>query len=85
VTGILGQDLLDTKREWRVNLGALVMAGATLRIADRLGLAAALSVRWEPRPYKLQVVPWGTVGETPEWWFGLSGNYTLDGKGSTPP
>ena len=51
--------------------------------APRPGRGAA--VRWEPRPYRLQVAPVGTVGETPEWWFGLSRNYTLDGKGSTPP
>lgn len=85
VTGILGQDVVQSQREWRVGLGALAMAGATLRVIGRFGVAAALSVRWEPRPYRLQVAPVGTVGETPEWWFGLSLNYTLDGKGSTPP
>lgn len=85
VTGILGQDVVQSQREWRMGLGALAMVGATLRVVGRLGLAAALSVRWEPRPYRLQVAPVGTVGETPEWWFGLSLNYTLDGKGSTPP
>jgi hypothetical protein len=85
VTGVLGVDVVQTQREWRVGIGALAMGGATLRIAGRLGLAAALAVRWEPRPYRLQVAPVGTVGDTPEWWFGLSGNYTLDGKGSTPP
>jgi len=30
-------------------------------------------------------VPFGTVGETPAWWFSLSLNYTLDGKRSVPP
>ncbi len=85
VTGILGQDVVQTQREWRMGLGALAMVGATLRVIGRVGVAAALSVRWEPRPYRLQVAPIGTVGETPEWWFGLSLNYTLDGKGSTPP
>ena len=85
VTGVLGQDVVESQREWRVGLGALAMAGATLRVIGRLGVAAAIAVRWEPRPYRLQVVPVGTVGETPEWWFGLSLNYTLDGKGSTPP
>ena len=85
VTGVLAQDVVDSQREWRVGLGALAMGGATLRITGRLGLAAALAVRWEPRPYRLQVTPVGTVGDTPEWWFGLSGNYTLDGKASTPP
>jgi hypothetical protein len=85
VTGILGQDVVETQREWRMGLAALAMVGATLRVVGRFGLAAALSVRWEPRPYRLQVAPIGTVGETPEWWFGLSLNYTLDGKGSTPP
>ena len=85
VTGILGQDVVQSQREWRVGLGALAMAGATLRVIGRFGVAAALSVRWEPRPYRLQVAPVGTVGETPEWWFGLSLNYTLDGKGATPP
>jgi len=85
VTGVLGQDVVESQREWRLGLGALAMAGATLRVVGRLGVAAALAVRWEPRPYRLQVAPVGTVGETPEWWFGLSLNYTLDGKGSTPP
>ncbi|HXU00344.1 MAG TPA: hypothetical protein VN903_05100 [Polyangia bacterium] len=85
VTGIIGQELVQTEREWRVDVGALAMGGATLRITDRLGLSAALTVRWYPRRYQLQVVPAGTVGETPAWWFGIAGDYTLDGKGSTPP
>ena len=85
VTGIIGHELVQTDREWRVDLGALAMVGATLPMFGRLGGAAALSVRWQPRAYELQVVPAGTVGETPQWWFGLSLNYTLDGKGSNPP
>ena len=82
--GILGQDLVQTNREWRVDLGALASAGATLRLFGRIGVAAAINVRWQPRPYHLQVVPVGTVGETPTWWFGLSLDYTIDGKASSP-
>jgi hypothetical protein len=85
VTGILGQDLVETDREWRLGLGALAMVGGTLRVTGRLGVAAALALRWEPRAYRLRVVPVGQVGETPEWWFGVSFNYVLDGKGSSPP
>jgi hypothetical protein len=85
VTGIIGQELLQTDRQWRVDLGALAMVGATLPMFGRLGGAAALGVRWYPRPYMLQVAPIGTIGETPSWWFGLSLNYTLDGAGSVPP
>jgi hypothetical protein len=85
LNGIQGQDLVQTNREWRVDLGAFAMVGATLRVFKRLGGAAALSVRWQPWPYRLHVVPLGAVGETPAWWFGLSLNYTLDGKGSSPP
>lgn len=85
VTGIIGQELVQTDREWRADLGALAMAGATLPMFGRLGGAAALAVRWQPRPYTLQVAPVGKVGETPSWWFGLSLNYTLDGAGSVPP
>jgi len=85
VTGIIGQELVQTDREWRMDVGALAMGGATLRVTDRLGLSAALVVRWYPRRYQLQVVPAGTVGETPAWWFGLALDYTLDGKGSSPP
>jgi len=83
-TAILGQDLVETDRQWRLDLGALAMVGATLRLLGRIGVAAAISVRWQPRPYQLQVVPHGTVGETPAWWLGLSLNYTLDGKASRP-
>jgi len=83
-TAILGQDLVETDRKWRLDLGALLMAGATLRLLGRVGVAAAINVRWQPRPYHLQVVPDGTVGETPAWWLGLSLNYTLDGKASSP-
>ena len=83
-TAILGQDLVQTDRQWRLDLGALAMVGATLRVVGRIGVAAAISVRWQPRPYQLQVVPQGTVGETPAWWLGLSLNYTLDGKASSP-
>lgn len=85
LTGILGQELVQTERQWRIDLGALAMVGATLPMFGRVGGAAALSVRWQPRPYELKVAPFGTVGETPTWWFSLSLNYTLDGKPSVPP
>ncbi len=83
-TAILGQEVVQSDRRWRLDLGALVIAGATLRVAGRIGLAAAINVRWQPRPYELQVAPHGTVGETPTWWLGLSLNYTLDGQASRP-
>ena len=83
-TAIMGQDLVQTDRQWRLDLGTLVMVGATLRLARRLGVAAALNFRWQPRPYQLQVAPYGTVGETPTWWLGLSLNYTIDGQASRP-
>jgi hypothetical protein len=76
---------VQTDRVWRLDLGALAMVGATLRVTGRLGVAAAIAVRWQPRHYQLQVEPVGRVGETPGWWIGLSLNYTLDGKPSTPP
>lgn len=85
VTGIMGQELVQTEREWRVDLGALAMAGATLRVTHRLGLSAALTVRWQPRRYQLQVIPAGTAGETPGWWFGLALDYTIDGPRRSPP
>jgi hypothetical protein len=84
-TGVIGQELVDTDREWRVDVGAIGMAGATLPIGDRLGLAAALAIRWLPRRYELQVDPAGKVGETPAWWISLSGSYIIDGKPSVPP
>jgi len=83
-TAILGQDVVETDRQWRLDLGALGMAGATLRLFGRIGVAAAINVRWQPRPYHLQVVPQGTVGDTPALWLGLSLSYTIDGKPSTP-
>ena len=76
---------MQTDREWCLDLGAIGMVGATLWMFGRIGGMAALVVRWQPRPYRLQVVPAGHVGETPAWWFGISLNYTLDGKGSSPP
>ena len=76
--------LVETDRQWRFDLGVLAMAGATLRLFGRIGVAAAINVRWQPRPYHLQVVPHGVVGETPSLWLGLSLNYTLDGRASTP-
>jgi hypothetical protein len=85
VTGIIGHELVETDRVWRLDLGAIAMTGVTLRMFGRVGGMAALVVRWQPRPYQLQVIPYGTVGETPTWWFGVSLNYTLDGKGSSPP
>jgi hypothetical protein len=84
VTRIVGRNLVEMQPEWRLDLGALAMAGATLPVRGRIGLAAALAIRWHPRPYRLHVVPHGMVGETPAWWFGLSLNYTIDGKGSSP-
>jgi hypothetical protein len=84
VNGLLGENLVATDREWRVGLGGLAMAGATLPIFKRLGVMEALALRWEPRAYRLEVDPEGQVGETPKWWLGLSLNYTLDGKPSSP-
>ena len=83
-TAFLGQDLVETDRRWRLDLGALFMAGATLRLFGAIGVAAAINLRWQPRPYHLQVVPHGTVGDTPALWLGLSLNYTIDGRPSTP-
>jgi hypothetical protein len=57
----LGHNLVETEPQWRLNIGPLAMAGATLPVRKRIGVAAALVVRWEPRPYRLQVVPAGTV------------------------
>jgi hypothetical protein len=85
VNGILGENLVNTDRQWRVGLGGLAMAGATLPVWKLIGLAAAIAVRWEPRSYNLDVDPEGRVGETPKWWLGLSLNYTIDGKPSSPP
>jgi hypothetical protein len=84
VNGILGENLVNTDREWRVGLGGLAMAGATLPLLKRIGVMAAINLRWEPRAYRLEVDPEGRVGETPKWWLGLSLNYTLDGKPSSP-
>jgi hypothetical protein len=84
LTGILGVDVVDADRAWRLDVGGLAMAGATLPVFGRLGGAAAIAIRWQPRPYQLQVAPFGTVGETPVWWFGLSLNYTVDGRASSP-
>jgi hypothetical protein len=30
------------------------------------------------------VAPVGTVGETPTWWIGVSLNYTIDARPSSP-
>ena len=84
ITRIIGHNLIETDSEWRVGFGALAMVGATLTLTKRLGVAAAVALRWEPRPYQLEVVPHGTVGETPVWWMTISLNYTLDGKRSSP-
>jgi len=85
ITGLIGQELVQTDRKWRLDWGAIAMAGATLQFFNRIGGLAAISVRWQPRPYELQVVPFGRAGETPTWWIGISLNYTLDGKRSVPP
>ena len=83
LNGFLGQNLVDTERQWRVDPGALALVGATLPLRGRIGVAAAINVRWQPRPYHLQVAPLGTVGDTPTWWLGISLNYTLDAKPSS--
>jgi hypothetical protein len=84
VTSLMGQNLVETARMWRLDPGLLLLVGATLPVWGRLGGAIALNVRWQPRPYQLDVTPVGRVGETPVWWLGLSLNYTLDGEPSSP-
>jgi hypothetical protein len=83
-TAMLGQDVVQTDRQWRMDVGTLVMGGATLRLFGRIGVAAALNLRWQPRRYELQVAPHGTVGETPSSWLGISLSYTIDGRASSP-
>jgi hypothetical protein len=83
-TAFLGENLVETDRQWRLDLGVLGMVGATLRLTKHLGVAAAINIRWQPRPYHLEVSPNGQVGETPTLWLGLSLNYTLDGAASSP-
>jgi hypothetical protein len=85
ITSLIGQELVQTDRKWRLDWGAIAMAGATLQFFNRIGGLAAISLRWQPRPYDLEVIPAGRVGETPTWWLGISLNYTLDGKRSVPP
>jgi hypothetical protein len=84
VSGILGQGLEHSEREWRASLGVIAMVGLTIPVVARLGVSAAFAVRWSPYPYRLQVVPEGTVGELPSLWLGPSLSYTLDGKRSSP-
>lgn len=74
VTGLIGHELVDTDRKWRLDWGAIAMAGATMQFFSRVGGLAAISLRWQPRPYELQVVPFGRAGETPTWWLGISLN-----------
>jgi hypothetical protein len=78
VMGVMGESPLDSDRHWRIDPGAVVLAGATLPVRKRMGVAAALNVRWQPRPYRIEVVPAGITGETPTWWIGVSLNYTID-------
>jgi hypothetical protein len=84
VTGVVGQNLVESDRVWRLDPGVVLLAGATLPFRGRIGGAAALNIRWQPRPYDLNVTSVGKVGETPVWWFGLSLNYTIDGEASSP-
>jgi hypothetical protein len=83
LTGFIGEDLLESERVWRFDLGGIAMVGATLPVWRRMGIAAALSARWQPRPYQLRVAPVGKIGETPAWWVGLSLNYTIDAAPSS--
>jgi hypothetical protein len=83
VTGFMGESPLDNDRKWRVDPGALALAGATLPVRRRMGVAAALNVRWQPRPYRVHVESVGMVGETPTWWIGISLNYTIDATPSS--
>ena len=63
-------------------LVALVVVGAIVAGVAWVGVTVAQAQAISP--VRLQVVPVGTVGETPAWWFGLSLNYTIDGKASSP-
>ena len=42
-TALLGQDLVETDRQWRLDLGALVMVGATLVGDERAAMASVMS------------------------------------------
>jgi hypothetical protein len=84
INGFAGQELVKNERQWRLDVGAIVMVGMTVPLLHRLGVSASLGARWYPRTYHLQIVPDGTVGETPTFWVGPSLSYTLDGKRSSP-
>ena len=62
ITGIMGSELVQTEREWRADLGALVMGGATLRVTDRLGLSAALDGPMAAAPLPAAGHPRGNGG-----------------------
>ena len=45
ITGLIGQELVQTDRKWRLDWGAIAMGGATLRFFNRIGGLAAISCR----------------------------------------
>ncbi len=80
VFGVLGQDLVGARRQWRADLGARVAATGRAWIGERFGFFLSVQAAAFVRPYKLRVDPTGPeseVGATPWlWWGGTAGIFT---------
>jgi hypothetical protein len=75
VFGILGQNLVGARRQWRADVGGRAALEGRVWIAETFGLFAGAQVSAFARPYDLKVDPAGEgsqVGATPWLWWGGS-------------
>jgi hypothetical protein len=73
VFGIVGQDLVGARRQWRADVGGRVAVGARAWISGTFGVFVGAQAAAFARPYQLRVDPTeGDVGGTPWLWWGGS-------------
>lgn len=67
-----GEALDQTQQASRLELGGRVGAQVRYWASDRAGVYGGLSGLWFPKPYTLEVMNLGVVGQTPTGWIGGS-------------
>jgi hypothetical protein len=75
VFGIMGQDLVGARRQWRADVGGRVAATGRAWTGETFGFFVSAQAAAFARPYDLRVDPAGTdsnVGATPWLWWGGS-------------
>jgi hypothetical protein len=72
VLRVRGVDLERAQTQLRTNLGIIAALDADLQLSHTLSAIARVGVSAFPRSYRFSIIPLGSAGETPKFWFAAS-------------